>query len=425
MHKCSYTDRIEIQNKKITRIIKASYNDKSVEVFKENEKSQYLSRYLYYYNICGYLVEFPGEIEKHKYTSGSYTVKRTPYYKAKVKPNLYIINKPSKTDVEKILQLHPNFKYVLDKVKVNSNAKLMEILQIWLQHKEIEFLFALKLNQLAFNKSFYSLKNETRKQVLRFYKQNKNNKYLYSLPLQTVQIIVKNKIPTNEIKSFIEFSDITKIKNYKTYLYLKKKTLENEDLFENAILYKDYLSLLKKTKHSLKEDYWKYPKDIREWHNRIHEEINLEIRAKELARLEEEKINNKIEKNKLYYYKKVIKRFEEINSSDFKGYEIFIPQTIKEWIKQAEVLNQCILRCGYLNKVIKQKSLLIFVQKNGTPIATVEVNSNAEIIQEYADEFDRTNCKPSEEVKNIVREWIKERPSLKWEMPSPTLSNVA
>ena len=94
-------------------------------------------------------------------------------------------------------------------------------------------------------------------------------------------------------------------------------------------------------------------------------------------------------------------------------------------LEQAEVLNQCILRCGYLNKVIKQKSLLIFVQKNGTPIATVEVNSNAEIIQEYADEFDRTNCKPSEEVKNIVREWIKERPSLKWEMPSPTLSNVA
>jgi hypothetical protein len=81
----------------------------------------------------------------------------------------------------------------------------------------------------------------------------------------------------------------------------------------------------------------------------------------------------------LYYYKKVIKRFEEINSSDFKGYEIFIPQTIKEWVKQAEVLNQCILRCGYINKVIKQKSLLIFVQKNGTPIATVEVNSNAEI----------------------------------------------
>ena len=72
MHKCSYTDRIEIQNKKITRIIKASYNDKSVEVFKENEKSQYLSRYLYYYNICGYLVEFPGEIEKYKYGSGSY-----------------------------------------------------------------------------------------------------------------------------------------------------------------------------------------------------------------------------------------------------------------------------------------------------------------------------------------------------------------
>ena len=41
-----------------------------------------------------------------------------------------------------------------------------------------------------------------------------------------------------------------------------------------------------------------------------------------------------------------------------------------------------------------------------------------ERIKEYADEFDRTNCKPSEEVKNIVREWIKERPSLKWEMPS-------
>ena len=30
-----------------------------------------------------------------------------------------------------------------------------------------------------------------------------------------------------------------------------------------------------------------------------------------------------------------------------------------------------------------------------------------------------------EEIKNIVREWIKERPSLKWEMPSPTLSKVA
>ena len=107
---------------------------------------------------------------------------------------------------------------------------------------------------------------------------------------------------------------------------------------------------------------------------------------------------------------KVIKKIEKkygFKDTEIDGYHIFVSASLDVWEKQADCLHQCILKAGYRDKMFNQKSVIVFIQKNGTPQATAEIsNDGKKIIQFYADEFDRNNCLPSEEIKAAFQKWL-------------------
>lgn len=102
-------------------------------------------------------------------------------------------------------------------------------------------------------------------------------------------------------------------------------------------------------------------------------------------------------------------RIEDYNSNLMKigGYSIFIPNSLEQCELQANKLNQCIISCDYVRDMGKKKLVLIFIQKDGNPIATCEIdNQTKEIKQFYADEHDRDNCLPTRKMRNAMNEYI-------------------
>jgi len=107
-------------------------------------------------------------------------------------------------------------------------------------------------------------------------------------------------------------------------------------------------------------------------------------------------------------YKKTVKKLFKLKAK-IGGYDVFVPETIDEIERQADALNQCLIYCDYVQKVIDKKCVLVFVQKDGVPVATAELLSRNRIGQFYADEADRDDCLPPEDVVNAVKEWIKRK----------------
>lgn len=66
MHKCTFCDRIEIENGQLVRVVTAfpvanKLKDKRLDVYKETESGECFCRNLYYSSVGGYYIAFPGE----------------------------------------------------------------------------------------------------------------------------------------------------------------------------------------------------------------------------------------------------------------------------------------------------------------------------------------------------------------------------
>ena len=130
-----------------------------------------------------------------------------------------------------------------------------------------------------------------------------------------------------------------------------------------------------------------------------HDELREEVaRIEELKRLET--LKAKQEK-----YIKAVKNYLPMNY-DIDGYTVFVPGTVEEIDRQAKELHQCLITCDYISRVIKGECVLVFVQKNGEPVATAELKKGNKIGQFYANELDRDNCLPTDKVRAVMNKWI-------------------
>ena len=70
-------------------------------------------------------------------------------------------------------------------------------------------------------------------------------------------------------------------------------------------------------------------------------------------------------------------------------------------------LHQCLIWANYIDKVIKQTSLIVMIwDLEDKPIATAELAYNKEVLQFYGDEHDRFNCNPNEEIQNVLNKFL-------------------
>ena len=90
-----------------------------------------------------------------------------------------------------------------------------------------------------------------------------------------------------------------------------------------------------------------------------------------------------------------------------------------EWQRQADALHQCICAAGYYQGTADGNYTIVFIQKEGVPVATAQVYPDGRIGQFYGDEIDRTNCAPSDEVRAAFNKWLEVVPKSKFKKSKP------
>ena len=407
MHKPIFTDRITLDKNEneIVRIINARSNQKKIpglkkgeqtsfDCYKQYETSPDVCRNLYR-NFYNYLaVEFPKEIVWNYRTKRH--VRRGYDEWDEVCCDVHIDTPYHPTEREKkiICDKYPAFRYVLNKWS-GTRAQTMAVLKVWKEHPEIELPLSLGYYDVCFSKSFYTMKKEDLKKCYKYMNENRE----LNLSVTDLKIIIKHGEEMADLyfRAKRIMGRRVKMSDVKWVVTQSDKYYENNSwgLRNDYDNYKDLCIYFDK---DMKDEYWAHPKNLKE---RLEE-----LRAqRENIRMLEETVKLK---KKMARYKRAIKRFEGWDKT-VDGYNIIIPKTAEQWQKQASVLHQCIVRMNYMDQVNKNR-VLFFILKGDTPIATCEVTNLLEkkIGQFYADEFDRSNCLPTPEVRNAMLKYLDE-----------------
>lgn len=410
-HRCGYYGRIEIENGCTYRIIRAEYGTNpetqevkySLDVFREClETGLCQARNVKLAYIGGWLVDFPGERVKIPYSNQRKTMELEEWWEIENYGGFsYSQNEMAIEEVkDKILQQHPNLKYLMKKLNIDIDfqySKLFEIIRTYWKHPECETLMQVGFYKLALNESLYKLSKSKLKQVLQCVQAMiKRDKVNYDLSLKDVQIYMKHhkeEMTFDEWYTYYcwndKFSKCAMTFDYTTFKYCMRKDISKYE-------YRDYLEMTLKVGHNIEDPYWKYPNDFRKFHDKVMEQQ----KALEISKYG-------IQQDFLQVILEPMLKFNK----QINGYDVFMSTDAKEWQLTCDTLYQCLLRNGYMKKVIMQETLIVFIWKDGIPQATAEINYKKQIEQFYGDESGHSrgeSCAPSEEVEAVLNEWLKE-----------------
>lgn len=384
MHVCIYYDRIEMLRGKLTRIVTANWKEKRLDVYRRDEDGCERVRNLYRCMMGGYGVAFPGEKIHRNWPD---IQKLDPWSEPSMNIRSLASNRPSRFEESIIVEKYPNFKYVLQKCELTIN-EIIRVLPIWKSHPEVELLLSAGYKRIAFSKSFYKLTPKNKKALINILRINAENGYDYSV--QDVLVMHKSKIEHNDLLKYKSFSRrYGSGFSYKEYLFLRNREQHTIDQ------YRDYKSMLKKTSHSIHDDYWHYPKNIARAHGKVMREIErtrLMKDAEEMKKRQDE-------------YSRAVKKLLKKRLVTRSGISVYVPEDIADIQKQAKALNQCLITSDYIGKVIQRKCVLVFIRDGKKPMATAELLPNGKIGQFYGNELDFNDCLPPKKAKYALGKW--------------------
>ena len=332
-------------------------------------------------------------------------------------------------DIDFVCQLYPGFRYLANKYEFASLAELMDKLEIWIDHRELEILLAAGYEKIGMNKTFWRMTEKNRKATCNFMRQNPqfsnlslreireamraNDPVEYGVYLKVIPSWLRSRNPRDWYPC-ISFDDYKYMRRQQKKF--KSSYNDEEHAFNELVnIYNDYIRLLYQSEHNTEDVYWRYPSDIQAFHDRLVEEERIKEETRRMQKAKEEE-------KRLWEQKKAIirieKKFAEINKS-VDGYSIFVTSDYDEWQKQAKALHQCICACGYYQGTADGNYTIVFIQKDGVPVATAQVYPSGKIGQFYADETDRANCAPSEEVRAAFNKWLEAVPKSKFKKSKP------
>lgn len=403
----SWEDRLEVENGKIVRIVQAVYDRANrpyseIDVYKETEDGEYFVRNLYSSMYGGYCVAFPGYPKNESYWAYDAAIVEEPDEWEQIdKPRSVGLGWSTEVfpeDKNRVVMYHYDFKYLMNKYELKSKSELMEKLRMWKKHPEIELMLAAGYERLAMNGNLYRMKNENRKKIMKFCRENPDCNDFTLLEIQ--QCIKASNL--EDMKNYIKhFSKWERENDYtmEDFKYMAKKKLLSG---AGKNLYYDYKRLLRNSPHDENSDYWKYPANLEKCHAKLVAE---DQRRRELENKKEREKEARKYSLKTCDFQKVVKRYQKYNG-EVDGYQIYFSNDYNDWCKQADALHQCIVAAHYMSKVASKQCLIAFIRKDGEPVATVEIKPGKQLGQFYANELDRDNCLPSEEVKNVFNKWF-------------------
>lgn len=431
-------DRIEAEDGAIIRIVNAEWIDKrnggklySVDVYKENDAGEAWSQNLYQSMWGGSCVMFPGlprNVNSNSWYYDESIAEEEGWYSRSLSTVGWSDN-ITESEKELIISFYPDFKYVFKKHEMTSKREVMKILRVWIEHHEAELVLAIGFEKVALNGNFWRLSEKNRKATCLFMRQNPQ---FSDLSLREIREAMRANDP-------VEYGVYLKVIpswhrssnprgwypciSYEDYKYMRKQQKkfkssynDEENAFNELVnIYNDYIRMLFRSDHNTKDEYWRYPSDISAFHDRLVEEERIKEEARRLA---EKKAEAKRMREKALAFKRIVKKFEEVNGT-VDGYSIFVTSDYEEWERQAKALHQCLCACGYYQGTADGNYTIVFIQKDGEPVATAQVYPSGEIGQFYANEIDRANCTPSEEVKTAFNKWLESVPKSKFKKSKP------
>lgn len=352
----------------------------------DSEKTYYRFGNLKFVFGGGWCIEYPNEVYRYRYYGGKYTAKKERYEESdKEFSGLFNYSLMNSDYANYIISNKPEFKYLINKLDlINYPLTILttfKLMIMWRKHPlEVECLSQKGLYNIALNNNLYKLSPTKKKALIKGLNGINDN----DITLQDIQTILKNKITFEEYKEMKEINSRLSSKKltWKEILYCKKKDYPYSN-------YRDMLDLVELAGHSLKDEYWHYPSNPHEIHQRLAAQRTELERIKKSANLSS-KNKAVLETLKLIADKN---KMEEVDLG--KGFKLFMPTTFEQYLKTAEVLYQCVVSNKYYEKVAQGKSLLFMIWKDNEPSSTAEITYKKEILQFYGNERDRNNCKPT------------------------------
>lgn len=412
-HKCKYTMRFYVDYEKddLVRVTTAHWKNKSLDVYREFLNSGEIeSRNLYFAQLGGWLVTFPGEKQTRSYYTYFGYKQELEEWQKEVKTDSLMGECEQKLEDIKLMLFEVDSKlfYFCKKLELIPAlySKLFDLVRIYREHPECETLIQYGFYDLALNKSLYKLSKKKLKEVLQVVSTVKESGIPTSKvtlnDIQKYNLHFKKQIP-----DFIEWFRWYALENnkgkwgrqieYNDWKYIQKKVENSKGAIQiTCNEYLDYLEMAQKVGHNIEDPYWRYPNDFRKMHDKVMEQLN----AVSLAKLALQQDFLKI------VCKSMVKFNKEVN-----GFKIFISTEAKEWKQTCDDLYQCLIRNGYMKKVIDQETIIVFIWKDNKPVATCELDYEKNIKQFYGDERghkEGKSCLPSDEVQEAFNIWLKD-----------------
>ena len=468
-----------------------AYNVQAENTFRHGKKSHYTHRRVFWTNNldskCRNLytnnytnqlvVRYPEDIRKGKY----FYTRESDNEWSECSQNVFLsaYNYMTVEDEQKILKVSPDFKYTLNKFAISDMCHSYTVLNVWklynlwLNHPECEFVIMSRLSSLLFNKSFYRLKLPKQKEILRFMKEHPEvpryaNLSVITRLIQAYKDGLKKEDFENVYHDFRNYREIKSLK-HRRYFYSQINKSNLHDLYNVVTFYNDYMKMAKKLKKNLKSDYWIYPGNLKQRHDKVmgqlerirelermkreEKERTLRIRRELKAIQDNAKIKDYCERNNISaddyaqfkilnsqlpesekfsitprnftkaldyctshdlnnkdnvatLYRQTVEKFQQY-SRIVNGYSIFVPQNIFDIEEQAKSLHQCLITCNYPRQIIRKSCVLVFIRKENKPIATVEVKNDGTIGQFHLDQK-LDNFLPSKELEDTFNKWYKD-----------------
>lgn len=394
-----WQDRIELLDNRIVVIVKGirgrKGHEQELDCFQEREDGVQLCRNLYLSMYGGYRIDYLETIDAWDLCGVS------------ISPDsMFTGEKPTDKELELIYSKYPNFKYVIQKWS-GTRRRVIKILQKWLEHPMIELPLSLGYENVCYTKQFYTMSKDMQKKVFDVMRKYPKANYTLTDCKEIATLgydgwhlrrTIMQQIGTRVSKGTIEYLSHLKDKVGGEYYYLYRN-------------YKHYISLVKKAGHNVDDIFWKYPTNYKKNYDKVQAECLL-IDEAERARQEQERLirEQEQEQRRLDNYAKcecIANRFLDYFSK-VDGYDFFMPLTVNQWVTQAAELNQCLIRCDYPSKMAKGDVLMVFIHKDGVPVATAEITDLVakKIGQFYGNEEDRNNCIPSDDVRSALYKWV-------------------
>lgn len=397
---CIFEDRLQRIGRHIVRVVNASWCDNrrkgikggNMDVYRQYDDGREECRG----NLCftymgGYLLEDPEHpAEWGKPLMDCKALKEPTYSSNKLFTNI------GNWEIETVKEVHPGFRWMLDKILARRAgvqvAEVFENLKAWLLWPECERLYNGGYYKLALSRTFAQATYRKQCEIMQYLKTHPE---IQDPGFGEIIALMKNGISQDDYYMMKHYKCGADLLKY-LHAQLRKGTVFKEDYSLEALhgVYQDYIRMVGSNGHDKEQDYWKYPSDLREAHDKV---------MREAANIEAAML-----KRRQMKYGEAVKKFIG-KTVDVGNIRVFVPGNVDEIALQASVLHQCLVTADYIGKVINRKCLLVFLSFKGRPLATAELNRDGKVGQFYGDEAGRVaeKMKPSKKAREALDAWLK------------------